>query len=69
MIDFPFIEISFEYPNCRSTIGFLFENMTGKEYKMESDFWTSEPGYTARSFYEYCDNKGPIWSSSRVVEA
>ena len=39
-------KISFEYPNCWSTIGFLFENMTGKEYKMESDFWTSEHGYT-----------------------
>ena len=38
MIDFPFIKISFEYPNCRSTIEFLYENMTGKEYKMESDF-------------------------------
>ena len=33
MIDFPFIKISFEYPNCRSTIGFLFENMTGKDIK------------------------------------
>ena len=38
MIDFPFIKISFEYPNCRSTIGFLFENMTGKECKMRVIF-------------------------------
>ncbi len=31
----------------------------GNDYKWNLIYRTSEHGYTAQSFHEYCDNKGP----------